>query len=184
MFEIVSKNCGEYIDMIVPGGLRWTEGIEFGMHVQRGQKMPNLIKKYDQKTLSNEIEKDIVKLCKKYFPNKPVYFNSSCAISHMLERNNIALLNLMKKDICQKSVCYNKCKSLCENYCFDDNLLKEIEEKLLSQNIKLKLLSIDYDNEINSVPSIDNFSYSEKQQIKKCIALVVYKRKVNKNESK
>lgn len=183
MIETVAKNYGDYIDMIVPGGLRWTEGIEFGMHVQRGQKMPDLIKEYDQKTLSNEIEKNIVQLCAKYFPNKPVYFNSSCAVSHMLERNNIALLNLIKKDICQKSVCYNKCRFLCENHCFDDNLLRKIEEKLLSQNIELKLLSID-SNQINSVPSLDSFSYSEKQQIKKCIALVIYERKVNKNESK
>lgn len=170
MFEIVSKNYGEYIDMIVPGGLRWTEGIEFGMHVQRGQEMPNLIKEYDKKTLSNKIEDDIICLCEKYFPNIPVYFNSSCAISHMLKKNNIALLNILKHEICTKSKCYNPSKSMCSKCSFSKNELDKIEMALKREGIDIKIKDISLKNGILTIPKLETFNYTVKQEIKKTIA--------------
>ncbi len=173
MIELISDKYGKYIDMIIPGGLRWTEGIEFGLKDIRGLNMPKLIKKHNEKTLSSSTEKIIVQLCNKYFPDKPVYFNSSCAISHMLERSNVALLNLFDKNICEKSICYNKCKDKCKNYKFNLEIMQIIEKKLLSQGIKIKFLNIDFKEKINSIPAFDSFIYSEKQQIRKSIALIM-----------
>lgn len=143
MMKIISSNYGEYIDMIVPGGLRWTEGIEFGLKYIRGLKMPNLIREHNKKTLSSELVDDIIELCQKYFPNKPVYFHSSCAISHMLNRNNVALLNLYDETTCNKSICSNRCKNMCRNLKFNDKLLKECEEKLINSGIKINLKKVD-----------------------------------------
>lgn len=181
MMKMISSNYGEYIDMIVPGGLRWTEGIEFGLKYIRGLKMPNLIREHNKKTLSSELEDDIIELCQKYFPNKPVYFHSSCAISHMLNRNNVALLNLYDETTCNKSICSNRCKNMCRNLKFNDKLLKECEEKLINSGIKISLKKVDSKNKILSKPNFDSFTYSEKQQIKKTLALVANEKGVIKN---
>ena len=68
MMKSISEKYYDYIDMIVPGGLRWTEGIEFGLKDMRGLEMPVLVKENNKKTLSTEIEQIICELAKKYFP--------------------------------------------------------------------------------------------------------------------
>lgn len=177
MFEFVSNNYADYIDMIVPGGLRWTEGIEFGLKVQKGQEMPELIKEHDKKTLSNNIENDILKLCDQYFPNMPVYFNSSCAISHMLNSNNIALLNILKPEICNKSKCYNECKEKCSKRSFTKEELLKIEEYLKQEGLRAKLLDVNCNDGIVTEPPLDTYSYTVKQQMKKTIAKAILKLK-------
>ena len=176
MFKSISEKYYDYIDMIVPGGLRWTEGIEFGLKDMRKLEMPDLVKENNKKTLSNEIETCIIELCNKYFPNKPVYFNSSCAISHMLNRTNIAMLNIFDKSICYKSICKNKCFEKCKNICFDKDDLEYYQEELKKQGFNIKLLSIDFNNKIKSIPDFNSFSYAEKQQIRKTIALLYSER--------
>lgn len=175
MFKDISKKYGKYIDMIVPGGLRWTEGIEFGMHIQKKKTMPKLIKEFDVKTLSSEIENKIVSLCKEYFPEKPVYFNSSCAMSHMLKRNNIALLNLFKPEICEKSKCCNPCKDMCEKKFFSELEIAEINGALKKEKIKIKILDINSQCGIVSIPEFLSFDYTDKQEIKKTVAKVILK---------
>lgn len=173
MFEYVSSKYGKYIDMIVPGGLRWTDGIEFGLKVQRGLEMPKLIKKYDQKTLSSDIENIILELCKEYFPNKPVYFNSSCAIAHMLEKNNIALLNILNQSICEKSKCCNPCKNKCQKTDFTKDELITIEKELQKEGLNFRVIDISKKNKIKLEPNIDDFNYAIKQQVRKTIAKVI-----------
>lgn len=173
MFIEVSKKYKKYIDMIVPGGLRWTEGIEFGMHIQKGKKMPKLIKEFDKKTLSEDIEQNILYLSDKYFSGKPVYFNSSCAISHMLQRNNIALLNFFKSEICNKSRCMNPCKKKCFKNTFTNFEIEVINEALKREGITIKIIEINLNNGIVSTPKFDDFNYTMKQEIKKTIARAV-----------
>ncbi len=173
MIKYVSENYSEHIDMIIPGGLRWTEGIEFGLKDIRGLEMPKLIKEHNKKTLSNDIEENILNLCNKYFPNKPLYFNSSCGISHMLNRPNVALLNLFDNKICEKSICYNKRKHKCKKYSFKEKDLRKIESALLNEGINVKILEINNENKIMTSPRFDDYSYTIKQQIRKTIALVV-----------
>lgn len=178
----VSKDYYNYIDMIIPGGLRWTEGIEFGLQDIRGLEMPNLIKEHNKKTLSNNIEDVIIKLMKKHFPGKPVYFNSSCGIAHMLKRSNVALLNIFDASICDKSICYNECKNKCKKSSFNDHELRQIENALNKEKIEICIKRIDNVNYIDSIPDFNNFSYTVKQQIKKTIA--IEKDKEFFNESK
>lgn len=175
MVKDISEKYGKYIDMIVPGGLRWTDGIEFGMHIQKGKNMPKLIKEFDAKTLSSEIENKIIELCNEYFPEKPVYFNSSCAMSHMLERNNIALLNLFRPEICEKSKCCNPCKIKCKKKTFSKSEIIEINNALEREKIKINILDINTQYGIKSIPDFSTFDYTNKQEIKKAIAKIIMK---------
>ncbi len=177
MIKEISKKYYNYIDMIIPGGLRWTEGIEFGLQDIRGLEMPKLLKKHNKKTLSTNLENVIVKLCKKYFPNKPIYFHSSCGISHMLNSPNIALLNILDKDACNKSLCYNTCRNLCNKMIFYKDELLEIENELKRQDINIRIMEINENDKIISIPNFNNLSYTIQQQIKKTIAN--YKKETN-----
>lgn len=167
LIKEVSK-YSDYIDMIIPGGLRWTEGIEFGLKEIRNLPMPELIKEYDKKTLSSDIQKTIIDLCQKYFPNKAVYFNSSCGLSHMLERNNIALLNVFNKEVCSKSICLNPCKNKCERV-FTKQEIIHFEDVLKKEGIDINIENID--EKIISNPCFESYPYTIRQQIKKTIAL-------------
>lgn len=175
MIKEISKKYFNYLDMIIPGGLRWTEGIEFGLKDIRGLKMPDLIKQYNKKTLSGEIEDKIVKLCNIYFPNKPVYFHSSCGISHMLNKSNIALLNIFDSHSCDKSICYNKCKGLCKKNKFNKYELNYIENELKKININISIQDINNNDKIKSKLDFEEFSYTIQQQIKKTIANIITK---------
>ena len=176
MIQHISNNYGKYIDMIIAGGLRWTDGIEFGLKDIRKLQMPKLIKEYNKKTLSNELEKCIIELCNEYFKNVPVYFNSSCGISHMLNRSNIALLNIFNEEICNKSLCGNKCSNRCHNISFSEKDLRIIEDNLNNQGINIKIEDISFKNKIKTTPEFETYSYTEKQQIKKTIALIYSER--------
>lgn len=184
MIKEISEKYYNYIDMIIPGGLRWTEGIEFGLKNIRGLKMPELIKEYNQKTLSSEIEDKIIELCKIYFPNKPVYFHSSCGISHMLNKSNIALLNIFDSHSCDKSICHNRRKELCMKNEFDKNELAKLEEELRKLNINIKLQTINSDDKIISIPAFEEFSYTIQQQIKKTIASAINEEEIDDKATK
>lgn len=178
MIQSVSEKYYDYIDMIIPGGLRWTEGIEFGLKNIRGLEMPKLIKEYNKKTLSNDIENDILELCDKHFPNKPVYFHSSCGISHMLNKSNIALLNIFDSEVCKKSKCFNSCKNKCLKRQFEHNELLNFENALLKNGINIKIHNVDLERKIVSTPEFDSYTYTIKQQIKKTIAEVISEEKL------
>lgn len=173
LIQIVSEKYYDYIDMIIPGGLRWTEGIEFGLKDIRGLEMPKLIKEYNKKTLSNDIENTILELCDEYFPNKPIYFHSSCGISHMLNKSNIALLNIFDSGVCNKSKCFNSCKNKCLKSQFTQNELFKFERALLKNGINIKIHNIDLERKIISTPEFDSYTYTIRQQIKKTIAEVI-----------
>ena len=100
----------------------------------------------------------------------------------MLNRNNVALLNLYDETTCNKSICSNSCKNRCKNLKFNEELLRECEKALINSGIQIKLKKVD-NNRILSKPDFGSFAYSEKQQIKKTLALVANEKGRGKYES-
>lgn len=170
MFDYVYKNYADSIDMIVPGGMRWTSGIEYALTQINNVELPNLIKDDNKKTLDDEIINTIKKLSNKYFPNIPVFFNSSCALSYMLEKSSISLINNIKEKNCIFSKCPLKQRNIC-NCISNINQFSDLERKLNSMGIEIKFKKIDFrNNEIISEPLISEFNYSIKQIIIRTIA--------------
>ena len=87
-----AKKAGINFVNICAGGLRWTEGIEFGLKCIHKLEMPKLVKNDNEKTLDIEIEKYIKKLGREIFPDTPIYIKSSCALSEALKLPEINLL--------------------------------------------------------------------------------------------
>lgn len=170
MFKYVYENYGDSIDMIVPGGMRWTSGIEYALTQINKVVLPNLIKDDNKKTLDDKIMNTIKNLSSKFFPNIPVFFNSSCALSYMLEKSSISLVNNIKEKNCHFSECPLKQRNIC-NCVSNIKEFKELEDKLSDIGIDIKFKKIDFkNNEIVSVPSISEFNYSIKQIIIRIIA--------------
>lgn len=74
---------------IVAGGLRWTEGIEFGMKVLHNLPLPKLDKDDNTKTLYADTVSHIKKLHDELLPGIPLFFKSSCAVSYALSLPNL-----------------------------------------------------------------------------------------------
>lgn len=168
LFEYVSRNYGRYIDCIVPGGLRWTEGIEYALVELHKQKLPYLIKDDNKKTLDSKIVEVIKKYSLKYFPNVPLFFNSSCALSYILNRNNIVMKNIYSKENCNKSICPNKQRKNCK-ITVNNEQLELIEKSLIEKGIKIKIKKVNNEN-IFTEPSLMEFNYSIKQIILREVA--------------
>ena len=69
---------------IAAGGLRWTEGIEFGVKALHGLPMPRLVRDDNQKTLPDTVVQQVKSLHKELLGDIPLFFKSSCAVSHAL----------------------------------------------------------------------------------------------------
>ena len=170
MFRFVYENYNDCIDYIVPGGLRWTSGIEFALTEINNVKLPRLIKNDNKKTLENKLMKIINQLSKKYFPRIPVYYNSSCALSNMVNKSNISLSNNSKNKCCKSSICPYDQRNLCTK-CMIINTFEELEEDLKDMGIDIKFEMIDLNkNKIKTIPEFDSFNYTIKQIIIKKIA--------------
>lgn len=181
MFKYVKDNYDGYIDMIVPGGMRWTSGIEYALTEINHIKMPNLIKDDNKKTLDDEIVDTINQLAKKYFKDIPVFYNSSCALSYMLNKSSITLVNNFKEKNCLCSNCPKHLRELCnKNMVIKD--LNGLNKNLLNMGIDINFTKIDLKNhEIISEPSMDSFGYAIKQIIIRSIA--EYKNELTKENS-
>lgn len=155
----------DYLDNIVPGGLRWTEGVEFGIQVVHGLPMPNLEKRNNVKTLSGETIQRILRLGEIYFPGMPVFFKSSCAISHMLDIANFNFVDRFDGSYCHMSFCPTKQMRLCQTRDID------ITEETRNKARKLGY-SIVTDKKGFALKRLRETTYQEDEIIKKMISFI------------
>jgi len=171
MFQKVSEEYGDYIDCIVPGGLRWTEGIEYGIVEVRGLSLPNIPKLNNIKTLYDEDWETIMTLSNEYFPNIPIYYHSSCAISKALNKSNISLSNILQQKDCEKSKCSKEQRKMCKikNHLNTDNIQAELD----NVNFGVQVVKFSSETgEILTLPLFDKLSPAIQQEITHKIALL------------
>lgn len=78
ILEQARDRIGDGITAIAPGGLRWTQGVEYGLS-KRDIPWPESVPKIDnKKELSDEHWEHIFYECERLFPGVPVVRNSSC----------------------------------------------------------------------------------------------------------
>ncbi|MDG4981816.1 hypothetical protein OGZ39_09100 [Lactococcus lactis] len=145
MFKEISEKYEDYIDSIIPGGLRWTEGIEYGICEARNLKLPKLIKENNIKTMESDMWRQFDQMKAKYFPNTQMYRHSSCGISFALNKGNICLAQLFNKHSCEASFCTDKQRSKCRS------MIQKISDKQNLENLNSKLSNIGFEVKINSI---------------------------------
>lgn len=166
----VSKHYGEYIDMIVPGGLRWTEGIENGLTEIHGLPMPNVPRNDNVKTLSSQMIKGIKVLAHELFPGIPIFLKSSCALSYMRKVPSIAFVQKLSSIECETSVCSSDQRSRCARVCvgsFSNEAAQRVADNL---GIPVRVKGWDDQNGLISKPDLSQFSYAIRQSLLKGLA--------------
>lgn len=155
------------IDSITAGGLRWTSGIEFGMEVLHGISLPELEKDDNKKTLDDETIENIKKAHKKYLPNIPLFFKSSCGISYALNKANFNLVNYLERKYCGISECPLRQMIKCSSYLENVDLLG-INEELRKSGFNLEMS----ENEVR-LSEMQAHNYQEKVMVKRNIVKII-----------
>lgn len=171
LFQQISRTYGRYIDSIIPGGLRWTEGIEYGICEARNLKLPKLLRENNVKTMENSVWDELYNLRDIYFPNTPLFKHSSCGVSTALERTNICLAQYLKKSHCASSICPSNQRKLCSVELFTKKDIIELNKKLedLGYGVVIEKIDIE-DEQIKTTPDLDTFSPALRTAIIHCIA--------------
>src|SRR3989338_10087227 len=99
--------------MIVPGGLRWTQGIENGLVEIHKLSMPNIPRDDNVKSLPQELIDFIFSSSAEHFPGIPVYLKSSCALTRMLKIPSITSVQVFARPECESSRCPQAQRQVC-----------------------------------------------------------------------
>ena len=118
---------------MVAGGLRWTEGIEFGLTKIHGEKLPKLIKDDNTKTLEDDLIRQIDHLHAQYLPELPLFYNSACSLHHAMGVPNILCWKDDEKKACMQ--CNNVNSRL-----VTDTVIQQVNTELQQKQLGCSIL--------------------------------------------
>jgi hypothetical protein len=159
----VKKSYGSLISAIVPGGLRWSEGIENGMTEVRNVSIPSIPQGSGKKGLSYALAQDILELAHQHFPSIPVYFKSSCAITHMLRIPSISSVQRFARQECVMSTCPTVQRQICAQGRIHKMTLEEAQEVTNRLGIPAKVIGWSGSGVPITEPNLDTFTYALRQ---------------------
>lgn len=166
MMQWMQGRYDHLLSAIVPGGLRWSEGIEHGMTEIRGLPKPAVSELNDnQKDLPLDLARTILELSKVYLPDLPVYFKSSCALTHMLGVASITSVSAQSRFECETSICPDEQRSICANgriHTMDIHQAQEVVDRL---RIPLQVRGWTEKREPITRPSLSDQTYAIKQTV-------------------
>ena len=167
----VKKHYGEVIDMIVPGGLRWTEGIENGLVEIHKLPMPNIPRDDNVKLLPQELVDSIFSLSAEHFPGIPVYLKSSCALTRMLKIPSITSVQIFARSECEASRCPLAQRRICAQGSAYNMTAERAQGILDSLGIPAHVVSWDINHGLVTHPEMSKFTYAVRQTVFKHLAM-------------
>ncbi len=166
----VQRHYGAYLDMIVPGGLRWTEGIENGLVEIHRLPMPDIPHNDNVKDLPDDLWDVITSLAGQYFPGVPVFRRSSCALSHMLRIPSIISVQETAPDDCGASVCSLEQRRRCGECTLATLSEEQVRQTISDLGIPLEVISWNPPMLVTG-PSLSSCSYAIRQTVQKALTL-------------
>ena len=167
----VKKHYGEVIDMIVPGGLRWTEGIENGLAEIHKLPMPNIPRDDNVKSLPQELVDSIFSLSAEHFPGIPVYLKSSCALTRMLKIPSITSVQVFARSRCETSRCPLAQRRICAQGSAYNMTAEQAQSILDDLGIPAQVVSWDINHGLVTHPEMSKFTYAVRQTVFKHLAM-------------
>ncbi|QQS22549.1 hypothetical protein IPM19_02860 [bacterium] len=165
------KHYGNVIDMIIPGGLRWTEGIENGLVGIHKLPMPNIPRDDNVKMLPQDLIDFTFSLSAEHFPGIPVYLKSSCALTRMLKIPSITSVHAFAKHECEESRCPIAQRQICANGAAYSMSTERAQAILDDLGIPAHVLSWDINHGLVTYPEMNKFTYAVRQTIFKHLAM-------------
>lgn len=166
----VKKHYDQVIDMIVPGGLRWTEGIENGLVEIHGLPMPDIPRDDNVKALPQELIDTIVSLSKEHFPGIPVYLKSSCALTRMLNIPSIISVQAFARRECEMSLCPIAQRQICAQGSIHRMTIERAQRILDQLGIPAIAVGWDPHRGLITQPELSKFTYAIRQTVFKHLA--------------
>lgn len=166
----IKKHYNEVIDVIVPGGLRWTEGIENGLVEIHNLPMPNIPKDDNVKELPQELVDSIFSMSGEYFPNVPVYLKSSCALTRILKIPSITSVQVFARKECETSHCPLAQRQICAESCVYRMTAGKAQDILNELGIPAQVVSWDINRGLVTHPEMSTFAYAVRQTVFKRLA--------------
>lgn len=167
----VKKHYGDVIDMIVPGGLRWTEGIENGLVEIHKLPMPDIPRDDNVKSLPQELVDSIFSLSGEHFPGVPVYLKSSCALTHMLKIPSITSVQVFARQECELSRCPLSQRRICTKGSAYGMTVERAQAILDHLGIPAHVVSWDTSHGLVTHPEMSKFTYAVRQTVFKHLAM-------------
>lgn len=167
----VKKHYGEVIDMIVPGGLRWTEGIENGLVEIHKLPMPDIPRDDNVKSLPQELVDSIFSLSAEHFPGIPVYLKSSCALTRMLKIPSITSVQVFARPGCEASRCPLTQRRICAQGSAYNMTAERAQGILDDLGIPAHVVSWDINHGLVTHPEMSKFTYAVRQTVFKHLAM-------------
>lgn len=167
MLHVTKLPVSQMISAIVPGGLRWSEGIENAVKEVRGLATPDftILTDNGKGDLSHELADAILELAKEHFPGLPVFFKSSCALTHMLEVASLSLVQVLSPRECKMSVCPAAQRQLCADGPIHGMTIETAQGIIDRLSIPTKVLGWDSTGMPLTEPSLDTFTYALRQVV-------------------
>lgn len=170
MFEVVRERTGGRLGAIVPGGLRWTEGIEYGLKEVHALPMPELSHNDNEKTMSMELWDAVLTAARRDLVGVPVYRKSSCALSYALGRSSLTGVQDLDPEDCASSLCGDTQRSLCATHRFGSLAVGEVQSVLDQLGVPAQVRDIRHDGLILTEPPLHSFTYAVRQTVLKQLA--------------
>jgi DNA repair photolyase len=165
----VKEHYRGVIDMIVPGGLRWTEGIENGLVEIYGLQIPDIPRDDNVKSLPDGLWDLIVRLAHKHFLDVPVYRHSSCALTKMLGVQNLTSVQVMARHDCEESLCPAAQRRICGKAGIHKLDISEAQGILDSLGVPARVVHLM--PRLVTEPSLYTFTYAIRQTVLKHLSL-------------
>lgn len=162
----VKEHYAPLLSAIVPGGLRWTEGIEYGLTEVHGTSLPPIPKHDNEKDLPAELAEVILELARLHLPNIPVYFKSSCAITHMLRLPSISSVQVLARRECEMSLCPLTQRHTCASGKACSMGVIEAQKVIDRLGVPAKVMRWDASQAtLITEPPLGNFTYALRQAV-------------------
>jgi len=166
----VKKHYSGIIDMIVPGGLRWTEGIENGLVEIHKLPMPDIPRDDNVKSLPQELIDSIFSLSNENFPGIPVYLKSSCALTRMLKIPSITSVQIFARQECESSRCPLVQRQICSQGSAYKMTADRAQAVLDNLGIPAHVVGWDVHHGLITHPEMSKFTYAVRQTVFKHLA--------------
>jgi len=166
----VKKHYGNIIDMIVPGGLRWTEGIENGLVEIHKLPMPEIPRDDNVKSLPKDLVTTILSLSEDHFHGVPVYLKSSCALTKMLGLPSITSVQIFAREECESSHCPLAQRQICAQKSSRSMTAEHAQTILDNLGISAHVVRWDQNHGLVTRPDMSTFTYAIRQTVFKHLA--------------
>ena len=167
------------VSAVVIGGLRWTEGIEYGLQ-NRDINWPEELQKVDNyKDLPDDLFEEVSSLCNDLLPSVPVVKHSSCALAHVLKHSDALATFAYGKDDCKESTCSQKQRESCMKAAeklLDENLVEIISKQVKKLTLPIIINSINESGKLNTSPEFIHLPYAIQTTLRKIVGKVLLKK--------